>query len=205
MRVPLILRPFALRVRWIALALLLASAWYCRRLWRDTDRQRINLYSAVLPTPLANHLADKNWPEPKTHRVHPSLFHAPWAGSWAVPELTAPRYENGTLVSPALLMLHVMSTPSAAGTARRAFLRDVGVLNTVPPEFRHLVELSFVLGYPEDGDKWTHRAELDAEQAEHGDLFFLHGLVNGENMNEGKTVAWMEAVPARPRTAQFVM
>ncbi|CAK9785902.1 hypothetical protein CC85DRAFT_329921 [Cutaneotrichosporon oleaginosum] len=213
MRSDMFPRRFIMRARWVALAFItLWLYWYYYIYpdwlikWESIERQRPNLYNALLPAYLAHHYADKTRPERDNYEALPSLLNAPWPGSWPVPKLTAPKYENGTLVSPALLMLHVMSTPSVAGAERRAFLRSVTPLKTVPPEYRHLVEVRFVLGYPPDGDKWVHRKELDAEQAAHGDLFFLHGLAKGgENMNNGKTIAWMETLAAYPRPTQYII
>jgi hypothetical protein len=98
-------------------------------------------------------------------------------------------------------MLHIFSTPSRTSRRRRDLIRRYSPLLSVPPEYRHLVELKFVLGHPqmrrnETEDEWGWDAEttLAQEQDVHGDLLRLDGLHRGENMNEGKSWEWLRHV-----------
>lgn len=187
----------------ITLISLIHQIWWR---WKDTYRQRANLWGHVLPQSLAFRIADSINDHRHTGAVVPALLEAPWMGSWPIPHLSAPVYQKGTLTSPALLMMHIFSTPTADGVERRRFMRSLSPLHNVPPEWRHLVEVKFVLGYPEDGGKWISRATLDREQQKHGDLVLLEGLLGGENMNEGKTIQWIEYLGTQSqREAQWVV
>lgn len=109
--------------------------------------------------------------------------------------------QHKQLVSPAILKLHVFSTAvSEKAYKRRQLFRELSPLHQLPPEYRHLVELKFVLGYPLQNNGWDENvdeeaeARLQAEQAEHGDLFRLEGLWRGENLREGKILQWIRDV-----------
>lgn len=188
-------------------ALFIAIAIFRDIKWalHDTQRQRFNLYNVILPQRLAFALADWENPERSSQPAVPELLAAPWMGTWPIPHLTSPRRENGTLVSPAWVMIHVFSTPSAEGAETRAYLRSMSPLLNVPPDFRHLIEVKFVMGYI-IGENWLQREALDREQAKHGDLLFLTGLHDGENMNNGKTIQWIQYLGTQSvREAQWVM
>jgi hypothetical protein len=116
---------------------------------------------------------------------------------------------------PALLMLHVFSMPDASSRRRRSMIRTHNPDLSVPAEYRHLVEIKFVLGHSEvregmsDEEKEGIKREekkIELEQAVFGDLIRLDNLKHGENMNEGKTLEWIRWV-GRPggREAQWVM
>ncbi|WWC58179.1 uncharacterized protein I303_100715 [Kwoniella dejecticola CBS 10117] len=140
---------------------------------------------------------------------------APWAGSRILPDLTAPNYTHKELPfqeghkvndqqisSPALLMLHIFSTPRAQSRERRRLIRRLNLLEAVPAEYRHLVELKFVVGMNkpvaegEEGYESMMELEKDVENemSEHGDLIRLKLLENGENMNNGKSWEWLRYV-----------
>ncbi|WVR03582.1 hypothetical protein IAU60_000574 [Kwoniella sp. DSM 27419] len=136
--------------------------------------------------------------------IYPGLREAPWAGSWPVPKLSAPRYNtsdvtDGPLVhqaiTPALLMLHIFSTPSAGSRRRRQVIRDVDLIQAIPDPYRHLIEIKFVLGVNLDIEANREEEAAIAREAEtYGDLIRLKDLHNGENMNEGKTWEWLRYV-----------
>jgi hypothetical protein len=107
-------------------------------------------------------------------------------------------------------MLHIFSMPTYAGRQRRGIIREHSPLSSVPKGYRHLVEVKFVIGEPngEDTDKWQSQSEIDAEQREHSDILQMHGLKNGENMNEGKSIQWAQWaqwVGRQERQAQWVL
>jgi hypothetical protein len=141
---------------------------------------------------------------------------APWPGSFTIPNLR-PRNEeeeevlawnrNGfdrkTEQEPALLMLHIFSMPTSSSRRRRALIRDLHPLNSIPERYSHLVEIKFVLGRnevhddmrPEEKERLDmEEREMVVEQREFGDLIRLEGLHGGENMNQGKTIEWMRWV-----------
>lgn len=108
--------------------------------------------------------------------------------------------KNEQLVSPAILKLHVFSTATSEKAYRkRQLIRELSPLNQLPPEYRHLVELKFVLGYHMLNDGWgpvneTAEAALQEEQAQHGDLFRMEDLWRGENLRDGKILQWIRDV-----------
>lgn len=85
----------------------------------------------------------------------------------------------------------------------------------LPEEYRHLVDLKFVLGMPKEecrdrvnevvcpGVAAEERAIQEEEQ--YGDLLRLDGLKGGENMDEGKTWEWLRHIGNGPREAQWVI
>jgi hypothetical protein len=139
-----------------------------------------------------------------------------WAGSFDTPELVPFDVElsNGT-ETPAMLMLHIFSTPSEGGRQRRQFLREYHPHLSVPVEYRHLVEVKFILGkyhISEEADNEEvarierEEAAIEEEQRINGDVVRLDGLQDGENMNQGKTLAWIRWVGREGgREAQWVL
>ncbi|KAI5452498.1 hypothetical protein NCC49_000661 [Naganishia albida] len=119
------------------------------------------------------------------------------------------------LVAPAYLAFHTFSI--ANSTKAREF-RDLSreyQRKRIPEAYSHLVDWQFVMASPPEwaNDVW---AELEAEQAEHGDILLLDEMVKAdgermpENMNDGKTYGWMQEVvkraeDGRGRQALWVM
>jgi hypothetical protein len=142
------------------------------------------------------------------------LRHAPWPGTYEAPKLGHVVDGKG---DGALLMLHIFSMPNKHSRERRALIRKYHPLQTIPEEYRHLVEIKFVLGRyhlspePEMGSEERKKIEMEeeemqAEQDMYGDLIRLEGLHGGENMNQGKTIEWMKWVGREGgREAQWVM
>jgi hypothetical protein len=116
-------------------------------------------------------------------------------GEFDLPQLSPPRYQQGKLVSPALVKLHVFSTVTAKSREKRFLVRRLSPLNNIPKAYRHLFELKFVLGHAYKPN-WEVDEEMEAllaqEQEEYGDLVRLN-LVHGENLREGKILDWMRA------------
>jgi len=155
------------------------------------------------------------------------LRKAPWPGSFPIPNLRPQNKEEEVLTwngngfdrknaqEPAVLMLHIFSMPTSSSRRRRALIRDYHPLNSVPEEYRHLVEIKFVLGHsevhddmrPEEKERLEmEEREMIVEQREFGDLIRLKGLHGGVNMNQGKTIEWMRWVGKEGgRESQWVM
>ncbi|WVW81846.1 hypothetical protein I302_103844 [Kwoniella bestiolae CBS 10118] len=146
-------------------------------------------------------------------KIVEGLRNARWMGEWKIPNLTPPNYKslfsnngngNQVLASPAILMLHIFSTPTEGSRKRRMLIRELGLMEAVPEEYRHLVEIKFVLGInseaKEGEDEDKHRIgleeekEIDTEMKMYGDLIRLRLLENGENMNNGKSWEWLRYV-----------
>lgn len=156
------------------------------------------------------------WPDhPRWGTVEdlPALRVAEWPGSFPVPELRAPTPED-SLAPPAFLMLHVFSMINTTRRHRRELIRAHHPGLSVPLAYRHLVDFRFVLGRPELEDmtreqKRAFAIEMGAmkkEQEQYRDLILLEGLRHGENMNDGKTLAWVRWVGRQGgREAQWVM
>jgi hypothetical protein len=159
-----------------------------------------------------------------------ALRRAPWPGSTEIPSLRPKGDEDeGEMLTwngsgfnrtqkvevPALLMLHIFSMPNESSRRRRTLIRQFHPINSVPEEYRHLVEIKFVLGHNEVHDDMSseekdklemEEREMIVEQREFGDLIRLEGLHHGENMNQGKTIEWMRWVGREGgREAQWVM
>jgi hypothetical protein len=140
-----------------------------------------------------------------------------WPGSFNAPELvtytedsTGYRNTSREELHPALLMLHVFSMGTETSRLRRQLIRKYHPLLSVPAEYRHLVDVRFILGRnsPDDNDAGIRAEEkaIEEEQNRYGDLVRLEGLHNGENMNQGKTLAWMRWVGREGgREAQWVL
>ncbi|KAL7418343.1 hypothetical protein Q5752_006801 [Cryptotrichosporon argae] len=185
-------------------------------------------YLVSLHPYLAFVLPTGNWtPVAHAPRWVPEIFAAPWMGEYGVARLSRPVYRSGAgagtgahtsnddshgndyeavhahtrikhLASPSLVKLHVFSTVSETARSKRALIRRLSPLLAVPDEYRHLVEIKFVLGHAYRAD-WSvddaMEAALEQEQAEYGDLLRL-SLVHGENLREGKILDWIHAVGA---------
>lgn len=85
-----------------------------------------------------------------------------------------------------LLKLHIFSMNTPRSRMRRDLIRSQDRLAAIPPVYRHMVELRFILGRCV-----IECDELEAEQAEHGDLFMLD---MDENMDRGKTTMWLRSL-----------
>jgi hypothetical protein len=132
-----------------------------------------------------------------------ALLDAPWAGTWSTPTLVSPSCDglssfdpnnpsdaNGNDV-PALMIIHIFSSAFPKSRTKRDTIRSVDLLQSIPPEYRHLIEMKFVLGRSED-EEWEK--QLDIEAAEYGDLVRLDNLFDGENMDHGKSARWIRYV-----------
>jgi hypothetical protein len=179
--------------------------------WFDIDQQyRHNLLHTHVPDWIKDYAFKhdegassliENVPAPS---MISSLLDAKWMGAWELPRLAKPvTCSEKAPDTPALLMLHFFSGAFPKSRGRRDLIRRLSPLHSVPPAFRHLVEVKFVLGRSHDPDV---EKELDSEEGECGDLIRLDGLTDGENMDKGKTVNWIRWV-GRPggRGAQWVM
>ena len=203
-----------------------------------------NTYSLPSSSTQFNYVLSKspNWVAGKADWIWPghphfgeaenieALRYAPWPGSFATPKLRRPKQNGGEMMTwngngfnrtnmdevvPALMMLHIFSMPNEASRRRRALIRSIHPINSIPEGYRHLVEIKFVLGYNEFNDGMSvedrERVEMEeremlVEEREFGDLIRLKGLHHGENMNQGKTIEWMRWVGRDGgREAQWVM
>lgn len=166
------------------------------------DRHRFWAETNLVSKADAVELLKELWPNDKfperSPEVVPELLDAPWLKSWETPVLQRPAKDANVLAlkTPALVMLHIFSAPTRKGAERRAFIRKHHPLTSIPRGYRHLVEVKFVIGYPpaeHDGTTWQTQDEVRREQAQHGDLAQLEGLEDGENMNKGKTMQWVNS------------
>jgi hypothetical protein len=160
------------------------------------------------------------------------ILQAPWPGGYPLPELKLPqtlsqnRLENDasnfsrplssystdpTSEPAAFLMLHIFSTPRSQSRHKRQFIRHHSPLASVPLSHRHLVEIKFVIGYPDPNEPMTpeiehEEEEITRENEQYGDVIRLKGLYKGENMNNGKSWEWLRWV-GRPggRQAWWVL
>ena len=159
---------------------------------RAPDYYFHNWYDS-LPWPF-HHRAAKyiNHPiHPDRPAVIPELLTAPRLSSWHLPKLA----RGGTHEGAALLKLQIFSTPRERWAERRKLIRAHHPLSLVPPQYRHLVEVKFVLGYLANGTEGASDEEsLLREEKEYGDLIRLSGLKGGDNMNLGRSVDWLTAV-----------
>ena len=132
-----------------------------------------------------------------------SLLNAPNMQSWDLAKLRKPSCQETAIMTPAILMLHIFSTAFPSSVARRYLIRNHSPVSTIPAEYRHLVEVKFVVGSAAS----AHDQEiLDAEQQEYGDLIQMNNLRNGENMDEGKSLDWARWVGQHSvREAWWVM
>ena len=125
----------------------------------------------------------------------PEIYEAPWMGTFDLPKLSVPKHKDDKLVSPVILKLHIFSTVSAKSWEKRRLLRKHSYLQNIPPAYRHLIEIKFVLGHAYKED-WAVDTELEVlleeEQKLYGDLIRLN-LEHGENLREGKILDWIRA------------
>lgn len=132
-------------------------------------------------------------------RWFPDIYEAPWMGTFQAPTLSAPVYnKEGLLISPVIAKLNIFSTVTEEARQKRHLIRSLTVLDQLPPAYRHLVEVKFVLGHAQNKDGTVNEqmeAIIDEEQKKHGDLIRLK-LKNGENLREGKLLNWIRAVGA---------
>lgn len=102
------------------------------------------------------------------------------------------------LSSPSLIKLHVFSSVTQKSRDKRFLIRRLSPLFNVPPEYRHLIELKFVLGHAyKIEEDWAVDEEMEAlmaeEQEEFGDMLRLN-LAYGENLRWGKILDWIKEV-----------
>jgi hypothetical protein len=170
-----------------------------------------NLYHSSTPRWILNfELLSESTDAPIPNLV-PSLLNATWPGDFPAPQLSLRTHpishaaDTEAPDTPALLMLHIFSTPSTPSRRRRQLIRKLSPLRAIPEAYRQLVEIKFVLGYPEVTDLLEEEA-IEREMGKWGDLVRLTGLVGGENMNEGKTWEWVRCVGREGgRQAQWVL
>lgn len=139
-------------------------------------------------------------------RFIPEIYDAPWMGTWELPKLSKPVYRHKTvpstlenppspLLSPAIVKLHVFSTVWPKAQAKRQLVRELSPIYQIPCEYRHLIEVKFVLGHAYKAN-WEVDDEIEAslkeEQERYGDLIRLN-ITHGENLREGKILDWMRA------------
>lgn len=121
---------------------------------------------AVDASTLSHAIPEGNVQPNTTHPEAPAtweeLISAPALDTWRTPVISP--HPGGT----ALLLLHVFSTISRESRVRRALIRRLGLLRHVHERYRHLVEINFVLGYP-DPEKTAVVAYGDAAAEFHGD------------------------------------
>jgi len=129
------------------------------------------------------------------------IHDAPWMGDWEIPTLTKPTYvhdpstEARTVITPALIKLHVFSMVSEKARLKRHQIRRLSPLLSIPESLRHLVELKFVMGHAYK-ENWEVDQEMEdllaEEQRQYGDLIRLN-LAHGENLREGKILDWIRS------------
>ncbi|ODN88071.1 hypothetical protein L198_06827 [Cryptococcus wingfieldii CBS 7118] len=190
-----------------ALAFLFAPVVYSAHSFLGTYKnfprhQQYNLLLAKSPAwahPLVDAL--KGLPETKG-MPRPNMVHGLREGR-SMEEYSAPRLSlpveglDGELTSPAVLMLHIFSMPSPASRERRELIRSIDYFSAIPPPYRHLVEIKFIMGRYSPGHALyddNESREIEAEQKREKDLFILEDLEAGDNMNLGKTWEWLRQV-----------
>ena len=167
------------------------------RHWYNGDLGRWYWNYAVSLHPIFAHIEPGGiWGHPsQPPKFFPEIYSAPWMGEFSPPRLTKPVYKDGQLISPVILKLHVFSTIQSKDWEKRRLLRRHSYLNNIPPAYRHLIEIKFVLGHAYKED-WAVDTELELllaeEQRIHGDLIRLN-LEHGENLREGKILDWIHA------------
>ena len=143
-----------------------------------------------------NRLGDRPHKIEGSPPVLQGLLDAPPMQSWHLPTLyKAPLDHSGDdrpqPMPPVFVMLHIFSKASAGFERRRDFIRAHSPLQAIPPAYHHLIELKFVLGRSVQA---SVEASIDEEQEMHGDLIRLDDLVDGDNMNDGKSFQWIRWV-----------
>ncbi|KAK8847330.1 hypothetical protein IAR55_005187 [Kwoniella newhampshirensis] len=193
-------------------SIVLVSCLYCS-LWKVEHGQFGRWYwnyGVSIHPALAYVLPAGDWgPVENPPRWIQEIHDAPWMGHWTIPDLSKPVYNHSVtffqpsndalphrLISPVVAKIHVFSTVKPAAQEKRLLIRKLSPLLNVPPAYRHLVELKFVLGHAvnENGQVDEEmEASLAEEQALYGDLIRLD-LAHGENLREGKILDWVRAV-----------
>lgn len=170
----------------------------------------------------------KNYPFAKDMSRHtlsgppmavPELLNATWPGVYPTPQLRGgnrarvkvggaggPEYVQG----PAWVSLYIFSTSSAKSRRRREIIREYSPLAPLPEAYRGLVEMKFVLGLPKEEERGTNETiaeekELQKEMESYGDIVRLTDLVEGDNMNRGKSFKWLKWVGRHGRESQWVL
>lgn len=141
--------------------------------------------------------------------------------------------DDTDLLSPAYLAIHTFSTATVTSRAERDLVRRYQ-RTRIPPEYYHLLDFQFVIcspfglydhllqrpsfPYKNQTSIQQHEAwdSLKAEQEEYGDILIVDEMAEDrntimkENMDQGKTYAWLREVSRRAedgrgRQAMFVM
>jgi hypothetical protein len=153
-----------------------------------------------------------DWYEPDIYRevdsppYVPELLDATWMGNFPVPELQPPKCgtKKGEVSkdTPLLLTIYIFSTVNPEHNPKRSTVRQFHPLLSVPPEYRHLIDVKFVVGRSADPEV---EAALDKEEAEFGDLVRLDGLKNLENRDNGKATRWLIWAGKYGRPSQWIL
>jgi hypothetical protein len=189
-------------------AVIVAAVYFT--LWRVFLRNDGRWYWNWLATvhPALVHLVPAgSWgPIENPPRFVPEIYDAPWMGTWKLPKLSKPVRRHDTsksalenpppsLLSPAIVKLHVFSTVWPKAQAKRRLIRELSPIYQIPCQYRHLIEVKFVLGHAYKAN-WHVDEEIEAslkeEQDKYGDLVRLN-ITHGENLREGKILDWMRA------------
>lgn len=173
------------------------------------------------------------WKWVPTGSGHPSplepideLLHSTWPGLWPVPELRGGNRARisvgvgaqGTPVplhqqDPAWVSIYIFSTSSPSSRSRRDLIRMHHPALSLPLEYRHLLDVTFVLGRPEAKQRTgkelremeANERDIEKEMEKYGDVLRLNGLQGGDNINQGKTWEWIRWVGNKGREAQWVL
>lgn len=154
---------------------------------------RHNLIIAYTPLWLVPWVSEKFpgvWRDVEAPPYVEELLDAPYMDIWDIPPLSAPSCPGNILPpgAPLLFALYAFTGVEPRFKVQRDLFRQYSPLKTVPAEYRHLFEVKFAMGRSLDPEQ---EKALDQEQAEHGDLVRLDGLINGENMDSGKSLHWL--------------
>lgn len=122
----------------------------------------------------------------------PTLFD----GLLAAPSLASWHLSTSSTLAPKLLSLHIFSTSSPGSRTRRSLIRHHTPVGFVHPDFKEMVEIKFIMGYPAadrrlDADVVAEEERIEEEMKRYGDMVRLEGLAGGENMNQGKSWEWI--------------
>lgn len=104
------------------------------------------------------------------------------------------------LSSPAIIKFHVFSTAvSESSYEKRKLIRRLSPIYQIPPEYRHLIDIKFVMGY-NYLDTWgpplneTMESKIREEEREYGDIMRIPDMWRGENLRDGKILQWIRDV-----------
>ena len=101
---------------------------------------------------------------------------------------------------PAFLSIHIFSSIYPKYRTRRDVIRKYSSLNWIPKEYQHLIDVKLILGKAtpdqliNDPELRNEDERIDAEQGIWGDIVRLEGLVNGDNIDNGKSWEWLKWV-----------